>query len=106
MNGHLESPKVKALDTVQNNRVDVGNWLAELTESISSSNPPADTLWILGLVIPTGEASHRKKVADWIKSIQYKGLKVVAGAYKATSAAELEIEYHTKPIPQQLNIYL
>jgi ribonuclease HI/uncharacterized protein YchJ len=56
--------------------------------------------------IPAGEASHRKKVKDWIKSIQYKGLKVVAGAFKATSTAALEIECHIKPIPQQLDKHL
>lgn len=53
--------------------------------------------------IPAGEASHRKKVADSIKSRQYKGLQVVAGAFKATSTAALEIECYIKPIPQQLD---
>ena len=45
-------------------------------------------------------------MADWIRSIQYKGLKVVAGAFKATSTAALEIECYVKPIPQQLDKHL
>jgi len=52
--------------------------------------------------IPPGEAGHRKQVIEWLKSIQYQGLKLVAGAYKATSTAALEVETYTKPIPQQL----
>ena len=40
-------------------------------------------------------------MADWIKSIQYKGLKVVAGVFKAST-----VECYVKPIPQQLDKHL
>ncbi|PVH71304.1 hypothetical protein DL98DRAFT_615612 [Cadophora sp. DSE1049] len=38
-----------------------------------------------------------------LQYIQYQGLKVVAGAFKATSTAALEIECYVKPIPQQFD---
>ncbi|TGO46402.1 hypothetical protein BCON_0327g00020 [Botryotinia convoluta] len=80
-----ESKHTTALNAIPNNWFDVGNELAELKESVSSSDPPASTLRMLGM---------------------YKGLKMVAGAFKATSTAALEIECYIKPIPQQLDKHL
>jgi hypothetical protein len=47
---------------------------------------------------PEGIKGARKGVASKLKSLQGKHLRVIAGAYKATSTEALEIETHTQPI--------
>jgi hypothetical protein len=47
---------------------------------------------------PEGIKDARKGVVNKLKSLQRKYLRIVAGAYKATSTEALEIETYTQPI--------
>jgi hypothetical protein len=47
---------------------------------------------------PEGIKGARKGVGSKLKSLQGKYLRIVAGAYKATSTEALEIDTHTQPI--------
>jgi ribonuclease HI len=109
-NSHLESLRVKAHNSLKMlSRITGSTWgmsLLNLRKVYQAVILPQVLYGCSAWYVPAGEASHRKKVVDWIKSIQYKGLKMVAGAFKATSTAALEIECYIKPIPQQLDKHL
>jgi hypothetical protein len=59
---------------------------------------PAITYGCSAWYTPAEAKGHRKGIAERLQSIQGKCLRVIAGAYKATSTEALEIETHTPPL--------
>ena len=89
--------------------------IAGLAESVFGARFPRMRQMLLSVFIPQltyacsvwytppGETKHNKSQLKQLVSIQLQANRVIAGAYKATSAPALNIETHTLPIELKLD---